>query len=104
MSVDQQPSDPTGVLRWEDPPPFTTTQRGDVKRPWAIVAAELKANPGDWGVVYEGNPTPKLAVRIEQGLSPWFRPAGAYEATQRSRRGQVTIYARYIGAEAAGRD
>lgn len=100
MSVDQEANDPSGVLRWEDPPPFTTSQRSNDRRPWAIVAAELKAKPGELGVVYEDNPNPKLAQRIEQGLSPWFRPAGSFEATQRSRDGQVTIYARFIGGAA----
>lgn len=91
----------SAVLRWEEPPPARTGQRlGRDRIPWAVIAQELKDQPGKWAVVHEGDPDPKLAARIEKGLSPWFRPAGAFEATQRSRGGQVTVYARYVGGDA----
>jgi hypothetical protein len=86
-----------GVVRWEDPPPPAPTARGGAQTPWAIVAWELRQQRDRWAVVYEGNPNPKLAMRINQGLSPWFRPARAFETTQRFRDGQVTIYARFVG-------
>ena len=49
--------------------------------------------------MHEGDPNPKLATRIESGLSPWFRPAGTFEATQRGAGSTVTIYARYVGGD-----
>ena len=91
----------TGVLRWEEPPPPRTGQRlGRERIPWAVIAQELKDKPGKWAVVHEGAPDPKLATRIEAGLSPWFRPAGTFEATQRSNGAIFTIYARYVGGDA----
>jgi hypothetical protein len=91
----------SGVIRWEEPPPPRNGQRGDngERVPWAVIAQELKGQPGRWAVVHEGDPNPKLATRIESGLSPWFRPAGSFEATQRSNGSKVTIYARYVGGD-----
>lgn len=90
----------SGVIRWEEPPPPRNGQRSDSERtPWAVIAQELKGEPGRWAVVHEGGPNPKLATRIETGLSPWFRPAGTFEATQRQVGPVVTIYARYVGGD-----
>jgi len=92
----------SGVIRWEEPPPPRNGQRVDGERvPWAVIAQQLRDAPGRWAVIHEGNPNPKLATRIESGLSPWFRPAGTFEATQRGAGSTVTIYARYVGGEAS---
>lgn len=86
------------VIRWEDPPPFTTAQRTTDRTAWAVIAQELKAKPGEWGVVHEGRSDPSMPRRIRLGTSPWFRPAGEFEATQRTLAdGLVVTYARYVG-------
>ena len=91
-----------GVLRWEDPPAVSTAPRTDDRVAWAIVAAELRSKPGEWAVVIEGpKAVPHVAIRISQGKSPWFRPAGSFETMQRTAPdGGVSIYARYVGEPA----
>lgn len=88
------------VIRWEAPPPTT---RRTVGRPrserWDDVAAALRANPGAWAVVHQGEQRGKteIATRIRYGHMDCFTPAGDYDATARIDDGTVTIYARYLG-------
>lgn len=90
------------VIRWEEPPPLI---RG-VRRPAAVtaaeralrIAAELRARPGQWGVIAEGANSRVLTTRIRNGVVAVWRPAGAYEAVCRSVDGRITVYARYVGA------
>lgn len=88
----------SGVIRWEDPPPVEPRSRTDGRTPWAVIAEELRERPGEWGVAYEGAHDPTRIQRIKNGYSPWFRPAGTFQACQRTRPdGAVTVYARYVG-------
>lgn len=99
----------TGVLRWERPPAPGLTGGGGRRRPWPVVAADLRKNPGEWGVVLEdgGTNSGTTVARINNASTRWFKPAGAFYAVQRQVEGQVTVYAVYIGvnheyAEKAG--
>jgi hypothetical protein len=90
------------IIRWETPPPFTTAHRTTDRTPWAAIAVELRARPGEWAVVHEGKADVSMQRRIRLGTSPWFRPAGAFEATQRrGGDGVVATYARYVGPAGA---
>ncbi len=104
MSIDQ------GVIRWERPPPVEASHRRRGRgRPWALVSFQLQQNPGKWGLL-DDDSTPGLASttsRINSGDFRWFRPAGAFVATQRTVDGRLYVYAVYIGenheyAERAG--
>jgi hypothetical protein len=85
----------TGVIRWEDPPePAARGRRHTLA--WAEVAAELRARPGEWAVVYEGASNNALPDRIKAGKAG-FTPAGAFEATLRGAGRAQATYARYVG-------
>jgi hypothetical protein len=86
---------PGGVIRWEDPPPPNWSAPRTRPRPWALIAAQLKARPGEWGVIDEGG-QPTMQSRIRRGES-WFAPRGAFEAAVRDVNGVVTLWARYVG-------
>jgi hypothetical protein len=83
----------SGVLRWEDPPPPSPPGRRPTTA-WSEVAAELRARPHTWALVYSGTYA-GLANRIKQGESG-FAPAGAFEVTTRGKAPQL-VYVRYIG-------
>ncbi len=90
----------TGVLRWERPP--DPGYRGAVitpRRPWPLVAAQLMANPGEWGVVMEdgGSNSGTAVARINNGLTQWFQPAGAFAAVSRTVDGTIIVYAVFLG-------
>lgn len=88
----------SGVIRWEEPPPQNPGVRGETRMPWSLIAQQLRERPGEWGVVHEGDsPALHMTHRIAQGKSPWFRPAGHFEATTRIRLGHAVVYARYVG-------
>ena len=93
----------SGILRWEEPPQQiggrTPGFRPTPRDPYESAAAELRANPGVWGVVYEGENgiANGLAGRIKRGLSVAFQPAGVFDAVSRKRDGVTVTYARYIG-------
>ncbi|MEU7590657.1 hypothetical protein AB0A95_30745 [Micromonospora sp. NPDC049230] len=89
------------IIRWETPPPVTrrpATRDGmtPVERVRQM-AAELRARPGEWGVVAEGNNARAHVTRIREGAVLAWRPAGAFEAAARTVDGRITIYARYVG-------
>ncbi len=83
-----------GVLRWEPPPEASPGTRGPQTRQWQIVALQLRANPGRWGVICEDNNY--VIDKIKRGIGPW-KPAGDFESVQRTVGGIITVYARYIG-------
>jgi hypothetical protein len=64
-------------------------------------AAELRDNPGLWGVIYEGTADRAggMASQINTGVHACFRPAGSFEAVARRAAGVRTVYARYVGSE-----
>ncbi len=98
----------SGVLRWEDPPPHRNRGRTtanftrDTAPKWPAVAAELREQPGRWGVIRErvgiGSAGP-LVRSVTGGLGTAWRPAGYYEAASRKRDdGEgLDVYARYVG-------
>lgn len=100
----------TGVIRWEEPP---STGRGTAEakaEQWRPMAEQLRAEPGKWALVDEGNVHGQTALvgYIRTGRGP-FAPAKSFEAKQRTdpeplrslapRTGKV--YARYVGGEAS---
>lgn len=66
-------------------------------------AAELRDNPGMWGVIYEGpaNRASGMVAHILSGAISCFRPAGSFRATSRMRQGVRTVFACYVGGEDA---
>ncbi len=91
--------DLVGVLRWEVPPGPGYVPSGPRRRPWPIVARELRDNPGEWGVVLEdgGSNAGSTVARINGGQTRWFGPAGAYFSVQRTINGRIFVYAVYVG-------
>jgi len=93
-------SDKLYVIRWQVPPeskrPPTAGRRTTM---YDEAAAELRANPGMWGVIYEGraNRASGMVAHILSGAIACFRPAGSFRATSRTRNGVRTVYARYLG-------
>ena len=91
------------IIRWEDPPRLASGRKLGTKvskpDPFTGVAEALRAAPGRWAVVYEGDngPATGVASRVRQALSPAFEPAGAFEATARKVNGTTACYARYVG-------
>lgn len=79
-------------FKWEDPGP------DDRRTKWSVIAAQLKAAPGQWALVYESLPgqTPANGItsRLRSGRAEGFSPAGSFEAVTRD---GVKTYARYIG-------
>lgn len=88
-----------GVLRWEAPPEAGYAGGSAKRRPWPIVARDLRDHPGEWGVVLVdgGTNSGSTVVRITGGHTQWFEPAGSFLAVQRSVNGQVIVYAVYLG-------
>jgi hypothetical protein len=85
-----------GVLRWEDPPPPVEVAAVP-RRAWAMVAAELRDEPGRWGLIDDACTGPHVAQRIKAGVG-WWSPAGSFDACTRSVEGRLHVYARYVGA------
>jgi hypothetical protein len=90
----------SGVLRWETPPEAINGRKaGNPPIPWALIADQLRARPGEWGVVYDGSHAPHIMQRINAGTPHWFAPRGAFEATSRAQpSGTTAYYVRYIGS------
>ena len=89
----------SGVIRWEEPSPAIPGRKvGTPPVPWSLIAEQLKARPGVWGVIYEGSHAPHIQQRIKAGTSPWFRPKEHFEVTTRGQwTGMISVYARYVG-------
>ncbi len=87
-----------GVLRWETPPPASRdTYRTRNRRSWAVVASQLRANPGQWGVIEEGGSDVKaLGMRIIRGDAFWA-PRGAFRIVTRTLDDIPTLFAVYVG-------
>ena len=86
-------------MRWENPPetPKVHNHGGKVR---AHDAAQLRNNPGHWGMLEEF-PVEKrhdagmLAWQIRHGKLVAFRPAGTFEASARTEGDLVKVYARF---------
>lgn len=85
----------TGVLRWEDPPPPAVGGNGP-RRPWALVAAQLRERPGCWALIDDSTTFPAYTARITAGVG-WWAPRGAFEACVRGVEGRLCMYARFVG-------
>lgn len=89
------------VIRWEDPPESRKGKaggRGFVRNPrWQAVADELRAHPGRWAVVAEGE-NAGISGHIRRGKYAAMQPAGSFEAQCVGAGGEFPIiYARYVG-------
>lgn len=84
-----------GVIRWE-PPPDPDVPGTAERRPWALVAAELRARPGEYGVVEIGPYSVTVCKRINKGHS-WFAPEGAFKAIICVVDHVQHVYAVYLG-------
>jgi hypothetical protein len=92
-------AEPAAVIRWEEPPPGRPAGRetGNGNSRWNAVAAELRAHPGRWALIREGESGSGLATHIRQGHIACFTPAGDFDAVSRQARGVNRVYARYVG-------
>lgn len=96
-----EPGQPA-VIRWEQPP--TSDPRGGPTRynplsKYMPLAAQLRGQPGEWAVVFEGvkSHATSLANIIRYGIGGAFAPAGDYESATRTRDRVTRTYARYLG-------
>lgn len=85
------------VVGWEDPSGVTGLT-------WLEEAAELRANPGRWGVLeHPRGPWPSAQVAynasqsVKLGKYGAFRPEGSFESTTRQVDGCPRLYARFVG-------
>lgn len=88
------------VLRWEEPPPAFHVRKGRAPSSrLSPIADELRARPGQWGVVFEGpgGAGGGMVTHIRLGQVACFAPAGDFDATGRTQNGVTTVYARYVG-------
>lgn len=86
-------------IKFEDPPP---PRRRGKKSPFAEIAQELKASPGQWAVIakYDKVDRPRaMVVAINSGRYSIWEPAGHFEAVSRLVEGEYCLYARYLGEE-----
>jgi hypothetical protein len=85
----------SGVLRWEEPP----ARRNGVVRDWVAIAADLKAQPGEWAIiaVCVNQPLAGQTARQVRDSSYAALRDGRYEAKARSVDGEHRVYARYVG-------
>ena len=89
------------IISWETPPPSNRGRREGNPRPSMLdhLAAELRARPRRWAVVFEGNQVRAGSTRnsINGGLTTAFSPAGSFEACVRTDRGKTRVFARFVG-------
>lgn len=78
---------------------MTLPPSGRVSAAWVEKAAQVDAADGDWVLVAEDVPT-NVSYRINSGYLAAFRPAGAYQATTRSKPdykvGRCDVWARRV--------
>lgn len=90
----------TSLVQFKELPPANFGRKNPLHTKYAGIADELKANPGEWGLVGENLPT-SLSYAIRNDTQAAFRPAGHYESTVRNTtRNRSDIWARYIGENA----
>jgi hypothetical protein len=90
-------------MRWENPPesPRKRNSGGKVR---AHDAAQLRHNPGHWGMLDEfpvenRSDATNLAWQIRHGRLVAFRPEGAFDAVSRTEGNLVKVYARFLKEE-----
>lgn len=65
-----------------------------IRRMYDVEVAELRAHPGNWGIVREDAPSRYMAKHIRRGMLAAFRPEGAFDAVARKNDdGTYRIYA-----------
>jgi hypothetical protein len=87
------------TLEWKDPPSSCQRRTGG---DWGKVAADLRANPGQWAIVLTDTRERCNTRRqtIVQGRMTVFQPAGSFQSVTRANDdGTVSTYARYVGDE-----
>lgn len=90
----------SGVIRWEEPRPTGHTGRPQLRNArFQAAAEELRARPGEWGVIAECSKKENSALptHIRTGALAPFAPSGDFDACSRIVDGQRVIYARYLG-------
>lgn len=97
----------SGVLRWEEPPPRRAAggyPQGRGKSRWSGVADELRARPGEWGLIAEtsADENTGLATQIRMGQMVCFSPAGDFDAECRRQDGVRRVWAMYVGDDGFG--
>lgn len=98
-------------MKWEAPPPASNRY---IKNAYEDEAEELKAHPGEWGVIAEfkldlerqskdNNDGRRVANAVRQGKYVKFRPRGSFEAVSRvvsTPAGDIVkVHARYVGKD-----
>ena len=85
----------TGIVRWQDPP-----ARGRDR--YANAAAELKANPGQWGVVQEVDESKSTnSSYIRKALVSVLGEGNVEVREAAIDGGKRAVFARYTGSAAA---
>lgn len=88
------------IVRFEGPPPSPVGGRWNAVCDYKTIASELRASPGEWGIVAEFDRRPPATApshRIRHGLNAAFRPSGTYKAVSREVADKHIVYAMYVG-------
>jgi hypothetical protein len=89
----------SAVIAWQEPPQEALAARrpGGVRvSKYAPIAEELRGQPGEWALVYDGpssGAASGLATHIRLGQAHAFTPTGDFDALSYSGR----TWARYVG-------
>jgi hypothetical protein len=90
------------IIRWETPPPDRRAGTGIPVFDHEAIAAELRAHPRRWAVVFEGRyGMGGYATFIRTGRHAAYRPVGHFDAVRRYAAADddvMIVYARYLGS------
>lgn len=81
---------------WKDPP--ATNNNLAARKELVEFANKLRANPGHWAQ-YPRVITTNMTTYINRGHSKTWQPAGAFEATQTTVKGERLLFVRYVGED-----
>lgn len=92
---------PAAILRWEHPPYPGNYDDDTAPPPGPQHAAELRAQPYRWGIVWSGSTARACAyaAQIRNGQRG-FHYSGTFQATTRTTAGSTVVYCRYVAAPA----
>jgi hypothetical protein len=89
------------AMEWADPPP--EARRGRDLTPWAEIAEQLRANPGQWAQV-PGDHAGGVGSQLRKGHVKPIRPPEHYEVVGRAAEGKgpaggprCRLWIRYVG-------
>lgn len=92
---------PGGIIAWQDPPEPLRKPPGENVYNWQLMAFQLKANPGKWGLLAIGKNVGMFQGRIGAGKIRWWSPAGSFVARVYTRPDSIKeLYAKYVGPPA----